>query len=136
MAWPSSESATQLTLTSGYQTVQRSAADWQVTLLQGEMAVVTLNFNPESTPSENCDLIIPTTMDGTLYESDGEAIRRIISYDNRESDDPAVRQVHVTGVYGFKIRARVRDTDDTVGGTDTASTLDVNIRKDGIDLSA
>lgn len=134
MAWGTLESATQLTLTGSYQTVQRSAADWEVTLNPGELAQIIVDFNPETTPSENLDLLICRTADGTTYESDGEALRYIIEYDNRESDDPAIRSIEIAGVYGFKIRARVRDTDDTAGGDDTASTVDIDIRKDGVSI--
>ena len=134
MAWGSLESSTQLSLTGSYQTVQRSAADWEVTLNPGEIAQVVFDYNPEATPTENCDIIIQMTADGTLYESDGEAQRLIIEYDNAESDDPAVRSVTIAGVYGFQIRARLRDTDDTAGGDDSGSTLDVDVRKDGVSI--
>ena len=113
MAWGTLESSTQLTLGSAYATVQRSAADWEVTLNPGEIAQVMLDFNPQATPTENCDIIISRTADGTTYESDGEALRYIIEASNRESDDPAIRSITIAGVYGFKVRARVRDTDDT-----------------------
>lgn len=134
MAWGSLESSTQLALGATYATVQRSAADWEVTLNPGEIAQVMLDFNPQATPTENCDVIISRTADGTLYESDGEALRYIIEASNREADDPAIRSITIAGVYGFKIRARVRDTDDTAGGDDTGSTLDVDIRKDGVSI--
>jgi len=132
MAWASLLSSTQLTLTGSYATVQKDAADWEVTLNPGEMAQVVLDFNPETTPTEDADIIIAKTADGTLYESDGEAERHIIEYDNVESDDPAVRSISVSGCYGFKVRARVRDPDDTAGGDDVASTLDVDVRLDGV----
>lgn len=134
MAWAALESATQLTLTGSYQTIQRSAADWEVTLDPGEIAQLMFDFNPQASATENCDIIIQLTPDGTIYESDGEAQRYIIEYNNSESDDPAKRSVTIAGVYGFQIRARVRDTDDTAGGDDTSSTLDVDIRKDGVSI--
>lgn len=134
MAWGSLLSSTQLTLGASYSTVQRSAADWEITLNPGEIAQVVFDFNPQASATENCDIIIPLTADGTLYESDGEAQREIIEFDNPESDDPAVKSVTIAGVYGFKVRARVRDTDDTAGGTDTTSTLDVDIRVDGVSI--
>lgn len=134
MAWGPSLSSTQLSLTASYQTVQRSAADWEITLNPGEIAQVVFDFNPQATPTENCDIVIQLTPDGTLYESDGEAQREIIEYDNSENDDPAIRSVTIAGVYGFRIRARLRDPDDTAGGDDTSSTLDVDIRLDGVDI--
>lgn len=134
MAWGTLLSSTQLSLTGSYQTVQRSAADWELTLNPGELAQVVLDYNPEATPTENCDIIISRTADGTVYESDGEALRYIMSYSNAESDDPAIRSIELVGVYGFKVRARLRDTDDTAGGDDSGSTLDVDVRLDGVSV--
>lgn len=134
MAWGSLESSTQLSLTGSYQTVQRSAADWEVTLNPGELAQVILDYNPEATPSENCDVIISRSADGTVWESDGEALREIIQYSNAEGDDPAIRSIEIAGCYAFRVRARLRDTDDTAGGDDSGSTLDVDVRKDGVSI--
>lgn len=134
MSWGSLLNSTQLSLTGSYQTVQRSAADWEITLNPGELAQIIFDYNPEATPSEDCDIVIQRTADGTLYESDGEGIREIIEFDNRESDDPAVRSVEISGVYGFRIRARLRDPDDTAGGDDSGSTLDVDVRLDGVSI--
>lgn len=134
MAWGTLLESTQLALTGTYQTVQRSAADWELTLNPGELAQVVLDYNPEATPTENLDVIISRSADGTKYESDGEALRYIMSYANAESDDPAIRSIELTGIYGFKVRARLRDTDDTVGGDDSGSTLDVDVRLDGVSV--
>ena len=134
MAWGTAESSTQLTLTGSYQTVQRSAADWEITLNPGELAQVLFEFNPQASATENCDIVIQRTFDGTTYETDGEGLRYVIEHANRESEDPARRAIEIVGVYGFQVRARVRDTDDTAGGTDTTSTLDVDIRKDGVNI--
>lgn len=131
MAWGSLESSSQLSLSGSWQTVQRSAADWEVTLNPGELAVVTLEYNPQATPTEYLHVIISRTADGTLYESDNVApIRYVIQND----DDPGVLEVEVAGCYGFKIRAALFDTDGTAGGDDTGSTLDVDIRKDGVSI--
>lgn len=134
MAWGSLLSSTQATLTSSYATIQKDAADWEITLNPGELAQVMVDFNPETTPTENCDFIISRTADGTLYESDGEALRYIIKHTNRDADDPAIRSLEIVGVYGFKMRVRTRDTDDTTGGTDTGSTVDVDVRLDGVSV--
>jgi len=83
MAWGTAEDSTQLTLTGTYQTVQRSAADWEVTLNPGEIAQVMLDFNPQATPTENGDIIIARTADGVTYESDGEALRYIVEADSQ-----------------------------------------------------
>ncbi len=133
MTW-SSESSTQLTLTGSHQTVQRSAADWAVTLNPCEEALITFDFNPQASATENCDIRILRSGDNTLFETDGEGLRVVLSFDNDESDDPVVATVKISGVRAFKIRARVRDTDDQGGGTDTSSTLDVDVAKNGVSL--
>lgn len=131
MAWGSLESSTQLSLSGSWQTVQRSAADWEVTLNPGEMAQVVLDYNPQTTPTEYCHVIISRTADGTLYESDDVApMHYVITND----DDPGVRSISVAGCYGFQVRAALFDTDGTAGGDDTGSTLDVDIRKDGVSV--
>lgn len=131
MAWGSLESSTQLTLSGSWATVQRSAADWEVTLNPGELAQVTLDYNPQATPTEYCHVVISRTADGTLYETDEQAPYHFI-IDNDE--DPGVLCVTISGCYGFKVRAALFDTDGTAGGDDTGSTLDVDIRKDGVSI--
>ena len=132
MAWGTKGTSTALTLTGTYQTVQESAADLEITLNPGEGCSVIFDVDFETTPTEDCDVIIVKSPDGTEYESDGEAERHIIEVANRESDDPAERHVWITDCHTFKIDARVRDTDDTAGGDDTASTLTVHYRLNGI----
>lgn len=136
MAWGSLLSATQHDLdgASAYETIQRSAADWEITLNPGELAQVVIKYTPEATPSEDLDVIIPLTADGATYESDGEAQRHLIEYANSESDDPVIRSITIAGVYGFMVRVRLRDTDDTAGGDDVGSVADVDIRVDGVSI--
>jgi len=134
MAWGTKTNSTALTLTASYSTVQEGGSDMEITLNPGEGCHVILDADFETTPTEDCDVLIQKSVDGTEYESDGESERHIISVSNRESDDPAERSLFVTGCHTFRVRARVRDTDDTAGGTDTASTLTVHYRLDGISL--
>lgn len=129
MAWGSLESSAQLSLTGTHQTVQRSAADWGVTLNPGELAQVVLTYDPQATPTEDCEVLISRTADGTLYESDANALRYVIP----REDDPSILSVEVVGVYGFRVRARLIDPDGTAGGDDTA-TLDVDVRRDGVSV--
>lgn len=131
MAWGSLESSTQLALSGSWQTVQRSAADWEVTLNPGELAQVVLDYNPQATPTEYLHVIISRTADGALYESDDVAPMRYVI---RNDDDPGVLTIQVAGCYGFKVMAALFDTDGTAGGDDTGSTLDVDIRKDGVSV--
>lgn len=132
MAWGTKGTSTALTLTGSYQTVQESAVDMELSLNPGEGAIVIFDADFQTTPTEDADILIVKSVDGTEYETDGEAQRSIIEVANRESDDPAERAVWVTDCHTFKIRARVRDTDDTAGGGDTTSTLTVHYRLNGI----
>lgn len=132
MAWATKGTSTALTLTGSYQTVQESAVDLEISLNPGEGAIVIFDVDFQTTPTEDCDLLIVKSVDGTEYETDGEAKRHIIEVANRESDDPAERSAWVTDCHTFEIRARVRNTDDTAGGTDTSSTLTVHYRLNGI----
>jgi len=134
MAWGTKGTSTALTLGATYGTVQESAADKEWTLNPGELAQLIFDADFQTTPTENADIIIQKTVDGTEYESDGEAHRIIIEAANRETDDPAERSISITGCYGFRVRARVRDTDDTAGGTDTGTTLTVHYRLDGVSV--
>ena len=134
MAWGSKGTTSALTLGSSYSTVQESAADKEFTLNPGELLQIIFDVDFQATPTENADIIVQKTVDGTEYESDGEADRYIIEAANRETDDPAERSISITGVYGCRIRARVRDTDDTAGGTDTSTTLTCHYRLDGVSL--
>lgn len=131
MAWGTLLSSTQLSLSGSWQTVQRSAADWEITLNPGELAQVVLDYNPQATPTEYCHVLISRTADGTVYETDNVGH---MLYVIQNDDDPGILSIEVTGVYGFKIRAALFDTDGTVGGDDTGSTLDVDVRVDGVSV--
>jgi len=131
MAWGSLGSSDSLTLSGSWQTVQQSSSDWEITLNPGEMAQVVLDYNPQSTPTEYCHVIIARTADGTLYESEDVApMEYVIAND----DDPGVLSVEVAGCYGFIVRAALFDTDGTAGGSDTGSTLNVDVRLNGVSL--
>lgn len=134
MAWGTKGTSTALTLGASYSTVQESAADLEISLNPGEICQVILDVDFQGTPTENADIIISKSVDGTEYESDGEAQREIILAANRETDDPAERSLTIMGCHTFRIRGRVRDTDDTAGGTDTSTTLTVHYRKDGVSI--
>ena len=134
MAWGTKGTSTALTLGSSYSTVQESAADLEISLNPGEGCLIVLDADFQATPTEDADVLIVKSVDGTEYESDGEAERHIISVANRETDDPAERAIWVSDCHTFKIRGRVRDTDDTVGGDDSGTTLTVHYRNNGISL--
>jgi hypothetical protein len=132
MAWGTKGTSTALTLGASYATVQEAAADLTITLNPAEGCLLILDAAFQATPTEDADVLIVKSVDGTEYESDGEAERHIISVANRETDNPAERSVWVTDCHTFKVRARVRNPDDTVGGTDTTSTLTIHYRSNGI----
>lgn len=132
MAWGTKTASTALTLTGSYQTVQESAADMEIALNPGEGCAVIIDVDFQATPTEDADVLIQKSVDGTEYETDGEAERHIVSVSNREVDDPAERFVWVTDCHTFRVRGRVRDTDDTAGGDDTTSTLTIHYRVNGI----
>lgn len=134
MAWGTKGASTELTLTGSYQTVQESAVDLEISLNPGELVQLMFDFDPQATPTENCDILVVKSVDGTTWESDGEADRYIIECTNRESDDPAILSREYAGVHTLRVRARVRDTDDTAGGTDTTSSLQVHYRLDGVSV--
>lgn len=134
MAWGTKGTSTALTLGAAYATVQESAADLEISLNPGEGCLVILDVDFQTTPTEDGDILIQRSVDGTEFESDGEAERHIISVANRETDDPAERSIWVDSCHTFRIRGRVRDTDDSAGGTDTTSTLTVHYRKNGISV--
>ena len=100
------------------------------------IAQIMFEVNTSTTATENIDIIVPLTVNASTYESNGEAQRLIIEYDNAESDNPANRSITMAGVFGFTIKARLRDTDDTAGGDDSAkgTTLDVDIVKDNVNI--
>ncbi len=125
MAWGTSETSTALTLTSSWQTVQRSAADWEITLNPKETANVLLTYNPQASPTDTLEVAITKSPDqGTEWESDEYAFP--ISMGN--TPDPGKIQIEVTGCRTFRIRARL------TGATDTTSTLTVEVEKDGVSV--
>ena len=136
MAWSLATTSDILTLTGSYQTVQRSGADMVITLNPGETANIMLEFSPQAPPTENCDVAILTSGDGTKFDVPSEVTRHILSFQDRDGNTltSVVRNVEVAGVQMIKIQARVRDTDDTIGGTDTSSTLVASYTTDGVSI--
>lgn len=129
MAWGSVTTSDTLALTGSYQDVQESAADMVVQLNPGEVAHVQLHYDPEATPSENCEVHVLTSPDGTNYDTS--------AYDAISlgfSPDPTIATLVVRNVRQFKLEAALVDTDGTAGGDDTGSTLVVRVIKNGVSL--
>ena len=126
MTW-SVLTGTSLTLTGTLATVQRSAADWEITLLSREIAHIQFQFNPEASPTEDCLIEIQTSPDGgTTWDT--------IAYTTLVIDngtDPNHASIVLVGIRTFRIQAAVLDTDGTAGGDDTASALVVDVAQNG-----
>jgi hypothetical protein len=134
MAWATKGTSDALTLDGSYDTILESSSTKTWTLNPGEQATLILDVDFQATPTENADIVILRSVDGTEFETVGEAERYVILAANRETDDPAERHIVVGGCYGFRVQGRVRDTDDTAGGDDTGTTLTVHYRLDGVSL--
>lgn len=134
--WDTYQSSDVLNLTGAYQVFKLSTADWITTLKPGELASIDIEYVLDTgTPSENLDVIIEVSGNGTKFESPGESQRQLISFQNAEADPQPVRNVAVPGVYSFRVLGRLRTPADAVGGTDTAQAY-VHIRKDGVDAGS
>ena len=133
MAWGSVKSLDQRSLDGTYFILEDSAVDYEETLNPGEIAQIVFDYNytvVTTTEDGWCDILIETTLDGTTYESEDKARRILLT----TVDDPDIQSVTVTGVYGFRIKARLRDNDDTAWSGDDTATLDCDIRKDGVSI--
>lgn len=129
MGWGTKGTSDALTLDGSYDDILESASPLEITLSSyGDVCQIILDVDFQGTPTEDCDVVILRSVDGTEYETVGEGERHIISVANRETDDPAERSVWVDECYSFMVYARVRDTDDTAGGDDTGTTLTVHYR--------
>lgn len=133
MAW-SDQSSTQLTLDGDYAIVQRSAADWEISLNPGELVTVSFDFDYTIVTSDDdgdLDIVIEKSPDGgTTWETESKGQRIIMD----SVDDPDVEEHAIAGCRTVRIKARLRDPDDTVwSGSDTA-TLDVVVGFDGVSI--
>lgn len=133
MAWASVVTLDQRSLNGTYFILELSTTDWSTTLNPGELAQVVIEFNytiVSTTDNGVLDLLIETSADDTLFESESKAERHIIT----TVDDPDVLSIPVTGVYAFRIKARLRDNDDTAWSGDDTATLDVDVALDGVNI--
>ena len=129
MAWAAKGTSDALTLDEDYDTILESSADMELELNPGEGAIIIADVDFQANPTENCDMIVQKSVDGTEYESDGESERHIIL----TGEDPAERAIWVADCHTFRIRARVRDPDDSPGTNDSSTTLTIHYRLNGID---
>lgn len=129
MAWGSTTTSDSLSLGASMATFQASSVDLEVTLNPGERAHVQIDYDPQATPTEHCEWRVLATVDGTNYDDTAFLAGSI----DKDASDPNALSFVVEGVYGFKLQARLIDTDGTDGGDDTA-TATAYVRKDGVSL--
>lgn len=133
MTWDTVTGLDQRSLDGTYFILEASSVDYEETLNPGELCKITFNYNytvVSTTDDGVCDIVIEKTIDGTTYESESKSQRIILT----TVDDPDIRVVTLAGVYGFRIKARLRDNDDTVWSGDDTATLNCDIRKDGVSI--
>ena len=130
MAWAAVQTSTALVLTGTFQTIQQSAADMVTQLNPGEEAVVQLDFNPEASPTDDCEFRVLTSPDdGTTWDTVAY-IGGSISY----TTDPNIATFVVRGVERFKVQARVI-APTGAASADTTSEVTARIRRNGVDLA-
>ena len=125
MAWAGELQSTSLTLTSSFQTVQRSAADWKVSLNPGETAAILVEFNPQASPVDELEFVIEASTDGgTTFESDESAI----GYTVPVTPDPHNFFVLYAGPPLFRIRAK------QTASTDTTNAVIFSVNRNGVNV--
>ena len=136
MAFRSLVTSDALTLTGSLATVLESAADMELELASFEEAHVQFSFNPQTTPTELCEVHIQTAPEdiasSPVWDTDNEPFLRVV-IDN--AVDPTLRSIIVRGPRAIRFRAQVIDTDGTPGGDDTTSALTVKIRRNNVDAA-
>lgn len=129
MAWGSVASSDSLTLTGSLVTVKKDSSDWSVSLNPRELAHIQCQFNPQTTPTEDCKVVVQTSPDGGTTWDTEPFFELVI--DN--GTDPNNVSFTLLGVKTFRFQATVLDTDGTAGGDDTSSALVIDVILDGVD---
>jgi hypothetical protein len=129
MSWQSVQTSSALTLTGSFQTIQQSAADMVTQLSPGEEAVVQLDFNPQASPTDDCEFKVLTSPDdGTTWD-----VVPFIGGSISFASDPNVASFIVRGCERFKIQARVIKPSGAASA-DTTSSVTARIRKNGVSI--
>ncbi len=125
MAWGTNELSTSLTLTSSFQTVQRSATDWEIALNPGESAFIIARFDPETTPVDELEFVLEGSNDGgTVFESDESSYGFTVPV----TPDPHNFGFQFAGPRLFRIRAK------QTGAVDTTNAVIFEVSKNGVNL--
>lgn len=120
VGWGTNLDSASLTLTSSYQTIQRSAADWEIDLEPNQIASVLVKFDPQPTPADDLEIVFAKSLDGgTDYESDALAW----GFTVENSLDPAHKGTALHGAEYRRFRMRAKQT----GATDTTNAVVVEV---------
>lgn len=135
MTWRSLVTSDTLALTGSLATVLESAAAMELELSSFEEAHVQFEFNPQTTPTEVCEIQIQGATEDVAgtpnWDTDNEPFMRILV---GNSVDPSLRSIVLRGLRSFRFRAQLLDTDGTAGGTDTGD-LVIRIRRNNVDAA-
>lgn len=122
MAWASSVAATQLTSVTSEQFFSFSGST-TVTLNPGETAHLLPKVDFPSSPTDYGVISVYDTVDGTTF-----AIAPFYTFQIDKATDPNSAGFLISGIYGFKVGVK------RSGSTDTLTTADCTLRKDGISI--
>ena len=126
MNWEAETTSDALTLSGSYQVVQAAAADMVIDLTPNETLSVTIKFDPQALPTEHCVVLVEESVEATPANW-GTVTEFIVS-----NDSPNMAQRLFQGHRRLRFRGKLIDTDGTVGGDDTTSTLTVIAAGNGV----
>src|SRR5438309_10522093 len=122
MSWASSVAATQLTSVTTEQFFSLSGANL-VTLNPGETAHLQVKIDFPASPTDYATISAYSTVDGTNYD-----ITPFYTFNLDKATDPNSAAFLISVVYGFKVGVK------RSGSTDTLTSADATLRKDGISI--
>lgn len=125
-----------LTLTGSLAVVQESAADMELELSSFEEAHVQFSFNPQTTPTEYCEVHVQTAPEDVagspVWDTDNTPFQRVVLVNDV---DPTLKSIILRGPRSVRFKAQVIDTDGTAGGDDTTSALTIKVRRNNVDAA-
>lgn len=120
VGWGTNQDSDSLTLTSSYQTVQLSAADWEIDLEPNQIASILVKFDPQASPTDDLEIKFAKSLDGgTDYESDDLAF----GFQVLNTPDPAHKGFALHGADYRRFRMRAKQS----GATDTTNAVVVEV---------
>lgn len=127
MAWAADVDATQLTSITSEQFFSFSGSTW-VTLNPGETANIQVKVDFPSTPTDHALVSVYATMDSSSEVSDTSNTPLFGAFQIPNSPDPGIATYVIRGVYKFRVGLK------RSGSTDTLTTGDATLRKDGVSV--